>query len=116
MDKVQRAKIVLKILNKLSIDFAVLGDKEGCTGDPARRAGNEYLFQMQAAQNSQWGQSRLANELQARANSAKAAKAAIIEARAKSQDAATAFAQGGLNRSMFGQHGPVSYSGNYRVG
>ena len=72
--------------------------------------------QMMAAQNSPYGQSRLATEMQARANSAKAAKAAVIEARAKSQDAATAFAQGGLNRSMFGQHGPVSYSGNYRVG
>ena len=44
-------KSFIKILNKLSIDFAVLGDEEGCTGDPARRAGNEYLFQMQALNN-----------------------------------------------------------------
>ena len=33
------------------VDFAVLGLEEGCTGDPARRAGNEMLFQMQAQQN-----------------------------------------------------------------
>ena len=44
-------KAFIKILNKLSIDFAILGDEEGCTGDPARRAGNEYLFQMQALNN-----------------------------------------------------------------
>ena len=44
-------KSFVKILNHLNIDFAVLGDEEGCTGDPARRAGNEYLFQMQALNN-----------------------------------------------------------------
>lgn len=43
----------IKILNHLSIDFAVLGPEEGCTGDPARRAGNEFLFQMQAMTNIQ---------------------------------------------------------------
>jgi heterodisulfide reductase subunit D len=43
----------VKILNKLKIDFAVLGDEETCTGDPARRAGNEFLFQMQAMSNIQ---------------------------------------------------------------
>lgn len=40
-----------KILNHVGVKFAVLGTEEGCTGDPARRAGNEFLFQMQAMQN-----------------------------------------------------------------
>lgn len=40
-----------KILNKIGIDFAVLGTEESCTGDPARRAGNELSFQMLAMQN-----------------------------------------------------------------
>ncbi len=40
-----------KILNSLNINFAVLGKEESCTGDPARRAGNEFVFQMQAQQN-----------------------------------------------------------------
>ncbi|MCR9066058.1 MAG: (Fe-S)-binding protein [Cytophagales bacterium] len=40
-----------KILNKLSINYAVLGTEESCTGDPARRAGNEFTFQMLAMQN-----------------------------------------------------------------
>lgn len=39
------------ILNKAGVDFAILGDEESCTGDPARRAGNEFLFQMSALQN-----------------------------------------------------------------
>ena len=39
-------KAFIKILNKLEINYAVLGKEEGCTGDPARRAGNEYLFQI----------------------------------------------------------------------
>jgi Fe-S oxidoreductase len=43
----------VKILNKLNINFAVLGNEESCTGDPARRAGNEFLFQMQAMNNIQ---------------------------------------------------------------
>ncbi|MFC0185630.1 Cysteine-rich domain-containing protein [Pseudarcicella hirudinis] len=42
-----------KILNKTGIKFAVLGTEESCTGDPARRAGNEFLFQMQATMNIQ---------------------------------------------------------------
>ncbi len=42
-----------KILNKAKINFAVLGTEESCTGDPARRAGNEFLFQMQAMTNIQ---------------------------------------------------------------
>ncbi len=40
-----------KILNSLNINYAVLGKEESCTGDPARRAGNEFVFQMQAQQN-----------------------------------------------------------------
>lgn len=44
-------KAFVKILNKLNIQFAVLGTEESCTGDPAKRAGNEFLFQMQAATN-----------------------------------------------------------------
>ncbi len=43
----------IKILNHIGIDFAVLGEEETCTGDPARRAGNEFLFQMQAMANIQ---------------------------------------------------------------
>ena len=49
--KVTRAFV--KILNIAEVDFAVLGDEESCTGDPARRAGNEFLFQMQATANIQ---------------------------------------------------------------
>ena len=44
-------KSFVKILNELNINYGVLGKEEGCTGDPARRAGNEYLFQMQAINN-----------------------------------------------------------------
>lgn len=40
-----------EILNKAGISFAILGNEERCTGDPARRAGNEFLFQMLALQN-----------------------------------------------------------------
>jgi heterodisulfide reductase subunit D len=47
--KVTRA--FAKILTHLNINFAVLGKEESCTGDPARRAGNEMLFQVQALQN-----------------------------------------------------------------
>ena len=42
---------VCKLLDKAGISFAILGDEESCTGDPARRAGNEFLFQMMALQN-----------------------------------------------------------------
>lgn len=42
-----------KILHEAGVDFAILGNEESCTGDPARRAGNEFLFQMQALQNIQ---------------------------------------------------------------
>lgn len=47
--KITRAFV--KILNKVNINFAVLGTEESCTGDPAKRAGNEFLFQMQAMNN-----------------------------------------------------------------
>ena len=40
-----------KILNEAGVDFAILGKEESCTGDPARRAGNEFIFQMTALQN-----------------------------------------------------------------
>ena len=50
-----RAKRITKafatILNRAKVDFAVLGTEESCTGDPAKRAGNEFLFQMQAMMN-----------------------------------------------------------------
>lgn len=46
-------KAIVKILNKAEVKFAVLGTEETCTGDPARRAGNEFLFQMQAMMNIQ---------------------------------------------------------------
>jgi len=44
-------KAVVKILNHCDVKFAVLGTEESCTGDPAKRAGNEFLFQMQAMMN-----------------------------------------------------------------
>ncbi len=40
-----------KILNEAGVEFAILGKEESCTGDPARRAGNEFVFQMVALQN-----------------------------------------------------------------
>lgn len=50
-----RAKKITKsfasLLQKANIEFAILGQEEGCTGDPAKRAGNEFLFQMQALMN-----------------------------------------------------------------
>ena len=44
-------KAIVKILNHVGIKFAVLGTEETCTGDPAKRSGNEFLFQMQAMTN-----------------------------------------------------------------
>lgn len=44
-------KAFVQILTVLGVDYAVLGPEESCTGDPAKRAGNEFLFQMQAQQN-----------------------------------------------------------------
>jgi len=53
----QRAQKITKafatILNKIGIKYAILGKEEFCTGDPARRAGNEFIFQMMAYQNIQ---------------------------------------------------------------
>jgi len=53
----QRAQKITKafatILDKVGIKFAILGKEEMCTGDPARRAGNEFLFQMMAYNNIQ---------------------------------------------------------------
>lgn len=46
-------KAFATILNKVNINYAILGAEETCTGDPARRAGNEFLFQMMAYQNIQ---------------------------------------------------------------
>lgn len=47
--KITRAFV--KILNAANVNFAVLGTEESCSGDPAKRAGNEFLFQMQAMTN-----------------------------------------------------------------
>ena len=44
-------RAVAELLHTAGVSFAVLGDAETCTGDPARRAGNEILYQMLAAQN-----------------------------------------------------------------
>jgi len=44
-------KAFVKLLNSAKVPFAVLGTEESCTGDPAKRAGNEFLFQMQAMTN-----------------------------------------------------------------
>ncbi|MEH6306922.1 (Fe-S)-binding protein [Olivibacter sp. CPCC 100613] len=44
---------ICKILHHVGLTFAILGPEEGCTGDPAKRAGNEFLFQMQAQMNIQ---------------------------------------------------------------
>jgi Fe-S oxidoreductase len=44
-------KAFVKLLHRANVDFAVLGTEESCTGDPAKRAGNEFLFQMQAVTN-----------------------------------------------------------------
>ncbi len=46
-------KAIAKILNHCNVSFAILGAEESCTGDPAKRAGNEFLFQMMAMQNIQ---------------------------------------------------------------
>ena len=44
-------KALVKIMHSAKVSFAVLGTEESCTGDPAKRAGNEFLFQMQAVTN-----------------------------------------------------------------
>lgn len=48
---IKQTKAMIQILGAAGVDYAVLGHQEGCTGDPARRAGNELLFQMQAETN-----------------------------------------------------------------
>jgi Fe-S oxidoreductase/nitrate reductase gamma subunit len=51
-DRNRRAsRAIAKLLQRAGIDFAILGPSELCTGDPARRSGNEYIFQMLAMQN-----------------------------------------------------------------
>tara|TARA_B110000037_G_scaffold219128_1_gene283599 strand:+ start:682 stop:1482 length:801 start_codon:yes stop_codon:yes gene_type:complete len=51
-DRAKRiTKAIAQILHHAQVSFAVLGAEESCTGDPAKRAGNEFLFQMQAATN-----------------------------------------------------------------
>ncbi len=51
-DRAQKVTIAFaKILQKAGVEFAILGKEESCTGDPARRAGNEFLFQTLAQQN-----------------------------------------------------------------
>jgi Fe-S oxidoreductase len=51
-DRIKKQTLALvDILKEGGVDFAVLGLEEGCTGDPARRTGNEMLYQMQAQQN-----------------------------------------------------------------
>jgi Fe-S oxidoreductase len=51
-DKNQKVTVAMaKLMKRAGIDFAILGPSENCTGDPARRSGNEYIFQMLAMQN-----------------------------------------------------------------
>lgn len=53
-DRAKRVtRAVATLLHHAGVNFAVLGTEETCTGDPAKRAGNEFLFQMQAMQNIQ---------------------------------------------------------------
>ncbi len=51
-DRAQRVTVAFcKILHAAGVEFGILGNEENCTGDPARRAGNEFVFQMSALQN-----------------------------------------------------------------
>jgi Fe-S oxidoreductase len=51
-DKNQKVSVAMaKLMQRAGVDFAILGPSENCTGDPARRSGNEYIFQMLAMQN-----------------------------------------------------------------
>jgi Fe-S oxidoreductase len=53
-DRAKRVtKEIARILQHVQLNFAILGEEESCTGDPAKRAGNEFLFQMMAFQNIQ---------------------------------------------------------------
>ena len=58
---VKTTQAVAELLHTAGVDFAVLGDGESCTGDPARRAGNEFLYQMLAQANVE-----VLNEMQAK--------------------------------------------------
>lgn len=48
---IKTSKAMINILNKAGVSYAILGNEETCTGDSARRMGNEYLFQMMAGEN-----------------------------------------------------------------
>jgi len=48
---IKATRALAKLLKQANVDFAILGVQESCCGDPARRLGNEYLFQMQAEEN-----------------------------------------------------------------
>lgn len=48
---IKQTKALVKVLNAAGVNYAILGDAENCTGDPARRGGNEMLFQMMAEAN-----------------------------------------------------------------
>jgi Fe-S oxidoreductase len=51
-DRIKKTmRALVEVLDAAKVDYAVLGESEQCSGDPARRAGNEYLFQMQAEAN-----------------------------------------------------------------
>jgi Fe-S oxidoreductase/nitrate reductase gamma subunit len=53
-ERIQKvARALVKVLKTAGVDFAILGEEERCTGDPARRIGHEFLFQMQAQSNIQ---------------------------------------------------------------
>lgn len=53
-DRAKRiARATAKLMQQAGVDFAILGEEETCTGDPARRAGNEFLFAMLAEQNAE---------------------------------------------------------------
>jgi Fe-S oxidoreductase len=53
-DRAKRtSRSIARLLHRAGVSFAVLGPRESCSGDPARRLGNEYLYQMQAQQNIQ---------------------------------------------------------------
>lgn len=53
-DRYKRVTVaVAQILNKVGLNYAILGNEESCTGDPARRAGNDFAFNMMALSNIQ---------------------------------------------------------------
>jgi Fe-S oxidoreductase len=60
---VKVTKSLVKLLIKSGVSFGVIGMEEGCSGDPARRLGNEYLFQLQAQQNIETFKSKLVHKV-----------------------------------------------------